>query len=169
LLQALNVLGSELIKTLVISESVYQTFNGFPHASGLDLRGFWKHSLTVAVLARDIAKAMNYAQPEEAYLTGLLHDVGRLALLAAAPNEYVHMFVLPDNAELGVLEQRTLQISHAEAGAWLIERWNLDSFMADSVLYHHENTARLEAAHPLIRIVHLAHVLGDVAADEPPT
>ena len=169
LLQALNVLGSELIKTLVISESVYQTFNGFPHASGLDLRGFWKHSLTVAVLARDIAKAMNYPQPEEAYLTGLLHDVGRLALLAAAPNDYVHLFVLADDAELCVLEQRTLQISHSEAGAWLIERWNLDSFMADSVLYHHENTARLEAAHPLIRIVHLAHVLGDVAADEPLT
>jgi HD-like signal output (HDOD) protein len=110
LLQALNVLGSELIKTLVISESVYQTFNGFPHASGLDLRGFWKHSLTVAVLARDIAKAMNYAQPEEAYLTGLLHDVGRLALLAAALNDYVHLFVLADDAELCVLEQRTLQI-----------------------------------------------------------
>ena len=167
LLQALNVLGSELIKTLVISESVYQTFSCFPHSSGLDLRGFWKHSLTVAVLAREIAKAMNYAQPEEAYLTGLLHDVGRLALLAAAPNDYVHMFVMADNAELCTLEQRTLQISHAEAGAWLIERWNLDSFMADSVLYHHEDTARLEAAHPLIRIVHLAHLMGEADDEQP--
>ncbi len=167
LLQALNVLGSELIKTLVISESVYQTFNNFPHSSGLDLRGFWKHSLTVAVLAREIAKAMNYAQPEEAYLTGLLHDVGRLALLAAAPNDYVHIFVMADNADLCTLEQRTLQISHAEAGAWLIERWNLDSFMADSVLYHHEDTARLAAAHPLIRIVHLAHLMGDADAEQP--
>lgn len=166
LVQALNVLGSELIKTLVISESVYQTFNGFPHASGLDLRGFWKHSLTVAVLAREIAKAMNYAQPEEAYLAGLLHDVGQLALLAAAPNDYVHMFMLPDKADLCVLEQNALHISHAEAGAWLIERWNLDSFMADSILYHHEDTARLETAHPLIRIVRLAHVIGDADAEK---
>lgn len=162
LLQALNVLGSELIKTLVISESVFQTFNGFPHSSGLDLRGFWKHSLTVAVLAREIAKSIDYSQPEEAYLTGLLHDVGRLALLAAAPNQYVHNFLMPDNAELCAVEQRALQISHSEAGAWLIERWNLDSFMADSVLYHHEDTARLQSAHPLIRIVHLAHLLGDL-------
>lgn len=162
LLQALNVLGSELIKTLVISESVFQTFNGFPHSSGLDLRGFWKHSLTVAVLAREIAKTMSYAQPEEAYLAGLLHDVGRLALLSAAPNAYVHNFLMPDNAELCALEQRSLQITHSEAGAWLIERWNLDSFMADSVLYHHEDTVRLQSAHPLIRIVHMAHLLAEL-------
>lgn len=162
LLQSLSVLGLDLIKTLVISESVFQTFNGFPHASSFDLRGFWKHSLTIAVMAREIAKKMNYQQPEEAYLTGLLHDVGRLALLAAAPNEYVADFLLRDNESLCAVEQRTLQISHAEAGAWMIERWKLDSFMSDSVLYHHEATARLESAHPLIRIVHLAHLLGEL-------
>ena len=161
LLQALNVLGSEFIKTIVISQSVFQTFNGFPHASGIDLRGFWKHSLTVAVMAREVAKATDYAQPEEAYLAGLLHDVGRLALLSAAPNEYVRNFLMQDNADLCAVEQRFLHISHAEAGAWLIERWNLDSFMSDSVLYHHEATARVQDAHPLIRIVHLAHLLTD--------
>jgi putative nucleotidyltransferase with HDIG domain len=160
LLQALTLLGLDFIKTLVISESVFQTFNGFPHAGSADLRGFWKHSLTAAVMAREIAKKMNYPQPEEAYLAGLLHDVGRLALLAAAPNEYSQNFLAQDNENLCAIEQRSLQISHAEAGAWLIERWNLDSFMADAVLYHHEETARLEAAHPLIRIVRLAHLLG---------
>ena len=166
LLQALNVLGSEFIKTIVISESVFQTFNGFPHASGIDLRGFWKHSLTVAVMAREVAKAIDYAQPEEAYLAGLLHDVGRLALLSAAPNEYVRNFLMQDSADLCAIEQRFLQISHAEAGAWLIERWNLDSFMSDSVLYHHETTARVQDSHPLIRIVHLAHLLTDLDPSE---
>ena len=168
LFQALTVLGSEFIKTLVISESVFQTFNGFPHASGIDLRGFWKHSLTVAVMAREVAKAIDYAQPEEAYLAGLLHDVGRLALLSAAPNEYVRNFLMQDSADLCAVEQRFLHISHAEAGAWLIERWNLDSFMADSVLYHHEATARLLDAHPLIRIVHLAHWMASHDVSQPP-
>lgn len=167
LLQALNVLGSDFIKTLVISESVFQTFNGFPHASGIDLRSFWKHSLTVAVMAREVAKAIDYSQPEEAYLAGLLHDVGRLALLSAAPNEYVRNFLMQDTADLCAVEQRFLQISHAEAGAWLIDRWNLDSFLSDSVLYHHEDTARLKDAHPLIRIVHLAHLMADHDVSEP--
>jgi len=165
LMPALSTLGADLIKTLVISESVFQTFNGFAHTASTDLRAFWKHSLTAAVVARDIAKRMKYAQIEEAYLAGLLHDVGRLALLAAAPDVYHFNFQTPDNESLCDIEHQTLHISHAEAGAWLIERWHMDSFIADSVLYHHEATARLEASHPLIRIVHLAHLLSDLPTD----
>ena len=157
--QSLVALGTDMIKTLVISESVFQTFSSFPHSAGTDLRGFWKGSLTTAVVARDIARQMNYPHVEEAYLAGLLHNVGRLALLAAAPKEYGFNFMARDDEDLCAVEQRTLQITHAEAGAWLIERWRLDSFLADSVLYHHEPLARLESAHPLIRIVRLAHLL----------
>jgi HD-like signal output (HDOD) protein/signal transduction histidine kinase len=157
--QSLVSLGTDMIKTLVISESVFQTFNSFPHSSSTDLRGFWKGSLTTAVIARDIAKQMEYPHVEEAYLAGLLHNVGRLALLATAPKEYAFNFTARDDEDLCAVEQRTLQITHSEAGAWLIERWNLDSFLADSVLYHHEPITRLEAAHPLIRMVRLAHLL----------
>jgi HD-like signal output (HDOD) protein/signal transduction histidine kinase len=157
--QSLVSLGTDMIKTLVISESVFQTFNSFPHSSSTDLRGFWKGSLTTAVIARDIAKQMEYPHVEEAYLAGLLHNVGRLALLATAPKEYAFNFTARDDEDLCAVEQRTLQITHSEAGAWLIERWNLDSFLADSVLYHHEPITRLESAHPLIRMVRLAHLL----------
>lgn len=157
--QALVALGTDMIKTLVISESVFQTFNNFPHSGSTDLRGFWKNSLSAAVIARDIAKRMDYAHAEEAYLAGLLHNVGRLALLATAPKEYAYNFSARDDEDLCAVEQRTLQITHSEAGAWLIERWHLDSFLADSVLYHHEPNARLESSHPLIRIVRLAHLL----------
>ncbi|MES2262299.1 MAG: HDOD domain-containing protein [Pseudomonadota bacterium] len=157
--QSLVSLGTDMIKTLVISESVFQTFNSFPHSGSTDLRGFWKSSLTTAVIARDIAKRLDYPQVEEAYLAGLLHNVGRLALLATAPKEYAFNFTARDDENLCAVEQRTLQITHTEAGAWLVERWNLDSFLADSVLYHHEPVARLESAHPLIRIVRLAHLL----------
>jgi HD-like signal output (HDOD) protein len=157
--QSLVSLGTDMIKTLVISESVFQTFNNFPHSGGTDLRAFWKHALGAAVVARDAARLMDYAHVEEAYLAGLLHNVGRLALLATAPREYATNFLARDDADLCAIEQRTLQITHTEAGAWLIERWNLDSFLADSVLYHHEPLARLESSHPLIRIVRLAHLL----------
>ncbi|ELX11145.1 histidine kinase [Janthinobacterium sp. HH01] len=157
--QSLVSLGTDMIKTLVISESVFQTFNSFPHSSSTDLRGFWKGSLTTAVIARDIAKKMEYPHVEEAYLAGLLHNVGRLALLATAPKEYAFNFMARDDEDLCAVEQRTLQITHSEAGAWLIERWHLDSFLADSVLYHHEPISRVESAHPLIRVVRLAHLL----------
>lgn len=157
--QSLVALGTDMIKTLVISDSVFQTFSSFPHSGSTDLRVFWKHSLAAAVLARDIARRIGYPHLEEAYLAGLLHNVGRLALLATAPKEYAFNFTARDDEDLCAVEQRTLQITHAEAGAWLVERWQLDSFMADAVLYHHESSERLEAAHPLIRIVRLAHLM----------
>jgi HD-like signal output (HDOD) protein/signal transduction histidine kinase len=163
--QAMVSLGTDMIKTLVISDSVFQTFNSFPNSGATDLRAFWKNSLTAAVLARDLARHLNYSQPEEAYLAGLLHNVGRLALLATAPREYGYNFTARDDEDLCAVEQRTLQITHAEAGAWLIERWQLDSFLADSVLYHHEPGSRLEGAHPLIRIVRAAHLLSGHADD----
>jgi HD-like signal output (HDOD) protein/signal transduction histidine kinase len=163
--QAMVALGTDMIKTLVISDSVFQTFNSFPNSGATDLRAFWRNSLTAAVLARDLARHMNYSQPEEAYLAGLLHNVGRLALLATAPKEYGFNFTARDDEDLCAVEQRTLQITHAEAGAWLIERWQLDSFLADSVLYHHEPGERLESAHPLIRIVRAAHLLSAHAED----
>lgn len=167
LVQSLNTLGIDMIKTLVISESVFQTFGNFSRENGTDLHGFWVHTLKAAVLARDIAKKMSYPHSEEAYLAGLLHDVGRLALLSAAPNEYASNFMAQDDERLCSIETSSMGVSHPEAGAWLIERWKLDSFMADSVLYHHEPIARLKSAHPLIRIVCLAHLLSSYKSDSP--
>jgi len=164
--KSLMLLGSDMIKTLVISESVFQVFNSFTHGSSADLRGFWKHSLTTAVMAREIACKMAYPQVEEAYLAGLLHNVGRLALLASAPKEYAFNFLARDDEVLCTIEQRTFNISHCEAGASLIERWQLDSFLADSVLYHHEAPPRVETAHPLIRIVVLANLLCNYGGDD---
>jgi HD-like signal output (HDOD) protein/signal transduction histidine kinase len=161
LMQALSTLGADMIKTLVINESVLNTFSAFPNSNNTDLRMFWKHCLTTAVIARDLAKAMDYPLMEEAYLAGLLHDVGRLALLAVVPHEYDGRFYLEDDENLCGLEFRALSLTHAEAGAWLVERWKLDSFMADAVLYHHEPVERIEGAHALIRIVHLADRLAN--------
>src|SRR5690349_5866400 len=56
--QSLVALGTDMIKTLVISDSVFQTFNSFPHSGSTDLRAFWKKSLAAAVIARDIARRM---------------------------------------------------------------------------------------------------------------
>ena len=60
LVQALNTLGTETLKTLVITESVFQTFSNFSRMHTIDFRGFWVHSLKAAVLARELAKKMSY-------------------------------------------------------------------------------------------------------------
>lgn len=162
---SLTALGIDSIKNMVISESVFQVFNSSFFPNSADLRFFWQHSLETAIVARAIAEKMRYPHLEEAYLAGLLHDVGRLALVTTAPSEYASNFLAKDDEMLCAVEQRTLNTSHPEAGSWLIESWNLDSFMADSVLYHHDSMARLESAHPLVRIVRLAHQLSNTGDD----
>jgi putative nucleotidyltransferase with HDIG domain len=149
--RALTTIGVDMVRTLLITESVYQTFSTTVPASGFDLQAFWKHAIASAITARFVARKIGYAQAEEAYLGGLLHDIGRLALLVAAPEEYAVNFHADDNAALCALEERTLEITHAEAGAWLLERMNLDSFLADSIRYHHDPLQRLVDAHPLVR------------------
>jgi putative nucleotidyltransferase with HDIG domain len=167
LMQSLSTLGIEMIKTLVINESIFQTFNSFSQGSKADLYEFWMHALNTALIARELAKKMSYPQHEEAYLAGLLHDVGRLALLGAVQQEYSPFFTVPDDEDLCAIETSTLGITHAEAGALLVEQWNLDSFLADSIQYHHESYDQLKNAHPLIRIVCMAHLFSSYKSDSP--
>lgn len=165
---ALATLGTDMIKTLVINESVFQVFNNLTQSNGTDLRAFWKHSLAVAVLAKDIAAKMPGTNPEEAYLAGLLHDVGRLALLSAADKEFAFIFFAHDDDKLCNIEHSLLNLTHTEAGAILADRWNLDSFLADSLFYHHQSAALIENAHPLVRCVILAHLI-HIRPDEDPS
>lgn len=159
--QALTIIGTSMIKTIVINESVFQVFDKFSRTSEINLNDFWMHSLFAGVKARMLAVRMKYSNPEEAYLAGLLHDVGRLAMLAIAPKEYSQHFLAKDSDELCIVEIRSLQASHAEVGAWLIEQWRLDSFIADSALYHHEPIARVLNAHPLVRIAFATNLLAE--------
>lgn len=164
---ALQFLGMDGVKALLISESISQGFEGVSHTGNTDLRGFWRHAYTAALAARKIAAVSNYAHPEEAYLAGLLHDIGRLALFSVAPQEYSTLLRHVDDASLCVAEQHTFGMTHPEAGAWLIEQFSLDSFLADSVLYHHQPAEQLVAAHPLIRIAMLADLIATHGASEP--
>ena len=162
--RAMASLGTEAVKMLVINQSIFQTFSSLPALRQLDLRPYWRHALCAALVAREAARRIDYPRPDEAYLGGLLHDIGRLGLLAAVPERYAQAFQAEDSAALCGLEQRALQVNHAEAGAWLAEAWGLDPYLADSLRYHHEPPARLADRHPLIRLVALAHLL----AEHPP-
>lgn len=166
LFQACSRLGTALIKVLVISESVLQTFNDFRQAINADLGPFWQHSLSVAVIARELAKRLDNASSEEAYLSGLLHDVGRLALLVAAKADFQDLFEGEDDDDLCQREQARVEMSHTQAGAWLLEKWHLDAGLIESVAQHHADDVLLVDAQPLTRIVHLAHRLAQVPLND---
>jgi putative nucleotidyltransferase with HDIG domain len=166
--QCLSVLGTGTVRRIALNQSVVELFGRFQRQGEFDLRHFWFHALCVAVTARELARRLGYANHEEAYLAGLLHDVGQLALLVVAADRYLPMFRdFPGEQALMRQEQQTFGLTHAEVGAWLAQRWGLRSLLADSILYHHEPLARIRDAHPLTQIVMLANLCnayGDAGA-----
>lgn len=158
--QKLTMLGLDMVRTIAISSSVYQVFSNISSSPEFDLKSFWGRSLTSATLAKLLAKEIAYPHPEEAYLTGLLLDVGQLVLWSNFPKQYATLSAdAVDDLQLMQRETEEIGSNHCEVGAWLAGNWHLNSFMADAVLYHHEPAARVADAHPLIRIAHVANSL----------
>ena len=158
--QALILLGTDAIKNIAISASVYQAFSKAKDHSLFNLKRFWTHSLMCATLAKQIAKKTLYTCPEEAFLSGLLHDIGKPVLWVNFTKEYTGILQSSkDQLDLILEGEAQLGATHCEVGAWLIDRWNLQSFMADAVLYHHESVDRIQEALPLVKIIYIANIL----------
>lgn len=164
--QCLQVLGLRVVRSIAVCLSVQCVFAQQTEGARIDLARFWYHSLLAAELARSLADALAYARPGEAYLGGLLHDIGELALLSALRGEYAALLEQgQDEISLTALEAARLGATHAEVGAWLVDQWQLDSLLADSVLFHHATARQIVEADMLARIVWSAHQLTAVNAD----
>lgn len=170
--QAVVYLGGNTVKNLAVTISVHQVF-GLKSLVGqkkFNIKVFWYHSLLCATLARRLAQKMGYGNIEEAYLTGLLHDIGKLVLVATFPRE--HQTILAetkDRQNTLWAENQLLGVTHGETGGWLMERWRLDSMLADAIRYHHEPPEKIKEAFPLVRIIYTANLLcrkDDVSAQK---
>ncbi len=162
----LAVLGLKTIRTITTVTAIHQTFSPY-HGIQLDeLDSFRHHALTCAHLARNLAHITAYPAPDEAYLAGLLHDLGRLVITMRHPTALQEVRVLTRAPnDIPALEQRLFGVDHCELGATLVESWRLRSFLADAIRFHHQPTEDLRGAHPLLRLLHVANTLSQ---DTPP-
>jgi len=121
------------------------------------LKQFWKHSLSSALIAKSLATLTRYPFPEEAYLTGLLHNIGELVLAQNYPSDWQELLLNTSNQETRLeLESDLFSSSHAELGASLAKKWGLGDYAVDAIRYHHANSEALIDAHHLSKIIHLA-------------
>ena len=160
--RVLVVLGLNTLKTIAMTSAVEQFFSQIPITQQPLLDVIWHRSLTCAHLARRLATLTAYESPDQAYLTGLLHRLGQLVLLQCFPKEYPTL--LGDYSEdiSESLEKKTIGTSHNEIGAHLIETWNLQSFMADAVLYQNKPAQSVLDSPPLVKLLNLATQLSKI-------
>lgn len=167
--QSLIALGTRMVRTIASCLVVQNVFSVLPGAKAQDLAGFWRHSLFVAELSRATAQALGRgdAECEEAYLAGLLHDVGQLVLLGGLGKAYGTLLLRSESEEDLVGNERpALATDHSAVGAWLVDQWQLPSLMADAILFHHMAPHEVAGVDPLSRILWLAHRGSQVLAGD---
>jgi putative nucleotidyltransferase with HDIG domain len=134
------------------------------------VRGCWRHSLACAMLSAEIARA-GFLDVNMAYLGGLLHDIGRLALLTLYPREYADLLGVLEGTPLEMLEaeREIFRIDHCEAGVWLVAEWRLPEDLRDIILLHTEApaTGKFDLSAAVRAAGMLANCLGfDVLPDQ---
>lgn len=134
---AVVVLGGDAVKRLALTVALGRFTQNFMKHKGL--RRCWDHSVACALIAEDLAVFAGHAQ-DRAYTSGLLHDVGRLALLACYPNEYENLLAVAaeNDFDFRATEKKLFETDHCSAGHWLCKSWNLPADMTEAIAGHHE-------------------------------
>ena len=156
----LVALGTRLVRSIATCLSIQSLFDRSGDSDTPDLSAFWGHSLMVAELSRNLAASISYPRPEEAYLAGLLHDIGELILLSAIGEPYAELLAdSEDEFSLQSLETERFGVHHGEVGTWLADKWTLDSLFADGILFHHAAPEQIVTATALPQVIWVAHAL----------
>jgi putative nucleotidyltransferase with HDIG domain len=142
LVRAIIMLGLNTVKNLALSTAVLGSLNtAHTKNAVLNLDGFWLHSLCVGVTAKHLARLRNVAaQDQETYFfCGLLHDIGKVPLNNRAPEDYLVALQASGDQRISLVqaEAATLEFTHTDAGALIINAWKLSEDIRDVVAYHH--------------------------------
>jgi putative nucleotidyltransferase with HDIG domain len=157
--RAVALLGLDVTRQITLAHATAAYAQGGLKTEAM--RRCWQHTVATAVLAQEIAEACD-AFASVAFTAGIMHDIGRLGLLVAYPEEYERVICNAAERSLDVLdfEEEEFGAHHAEAGRLLAERWGLPSEMAVIAGRHHDPCEGAEV--DLLRIVHVACRLADV-------
>jgi HD-like signal output (HDOD) protein len=135
--QAVQVLGLSTVKCLALSSSVFNS-ERIKVSTHLDVKQFFAGILTIAVAAQKLAQVAGLKSSEEAFIAGLLHDIGIMFFLTHYPDQYRRVIEHERRAvRLVDAERQELGIDHAEAGYHLAMKWRLPQGICEAVRDHH--------------------------------
>ncbi len=151
--KAVVLLGLNAVKGLLLGVSVFDLMKEA-------MVGLWEHSLGCAVAARLIAQKKGVKDPEEVSVAGLLHDIGKVILILEFNKEYKAITRNIKNKDILIMdaEQKYFNITHADAGTWVTEKWCFPRNLIEIIEYHHEPD--LASKFPMeTAIVHLSDIV----------
>ena len=150
------LLGIERTKSLATALAMRSMMAGAPRTGVV--RKLWTHSIATAAIAQEFAAA--FGVPNDlAHIAGIMHDLGRMGLLAAHPTEYARLAVAAYNTEADIRAEERAQfgMDHCRAGSLLARAWGLPEVLCTAVEHHHEESVDRD----LSSLVHLSCRLAD--------
>jgi HD-like signal output (HDOD) protein len=137
--EAVFYLGVRQIRQLAMVTPVIEDFQKLAGNAPYPWREFWQHCIGVAIMTREVISAVMVPPDEADYVSGLVHDVGKIVLASAFPLHFNAIYIqgAAANQDLLTVESELLGIHHAELGAIYLKHHNLPDVMVESAMYHH--------------------------------
>lgn len=151
---AVRTLGIARTREVAVSCSVMRIGGS---QGAIDPIIFWEHSLGCAILSRKLARSVGFADPEKAYLSGLLHDLGYIVNCVLVPEQAktTHISAMSQGIFIGECEYHELGFTHCQSGEVLARKWKFGNDIVEVILCHHNpSAATINPA--LVAIVSLA-------------
>ncbi|MBA3752617.1 MAG: HDOD domain-containing protein [Nitrospira sp.] len=151
---AVVVLGLNVVKGLTLCATAFDMMKN------AGMNELWRHSLGVAITAHILGTRAELKNPEEVFVAGLLHDIGKVVLYVKWPDvgQQITTATHKTSRSLMETEQELFEATHADVGGWLATAWHLPSSLREPIFYHHRPAAAQDA--PMqTAIVHVADVL----------
>jgi putative nucleotidyltransferase with HDIG domain len=177
--RAVVLLGFDAVRSAVLASSVFETFGSSRAEKGapgpFSREEFWKHSIAVACAAELLAEAMVRelgekagVKSDEAFVCGLLHDVGKAALDAVLPKSFAKVIEATDllRANIADLERNVIGLDHMIVGKRLAERWRLPSKLSEAIWLHGQSPRALPDGIANAKLVNLVTLADFVAREQ---
>lgn len=156
--EAIVMLGFNSIRSLVVTSAARNLYNTRKSRTGLKERLLWEHSIGCAIACRLLAAERMPGLAEEAFLAGLMHDIGKLVLNLRVPERFdeVVQAVYNEGRSFHETEAELLGFDHTHVGALLVNKWRLSPLLEEAILNHH-NPEALNADNPLLLYLDLGN------------
>jgi len=158
--RATILLGFKTIESIVLASTVSKYLLGELEGYALEKHDLWNQSQTCAIISRYIAKYKGFEQPEQAYIAGLIRDIGKTILNHYVKSEYDQIIKMVESEGCSFLEAEriVLGFDHGQVGGKVAEKWNFPSELVEAIEYHH--TPEKSKENPkLVSIVHVADAI----------
>ena len=160
--RAIVLLGLNAVKNIAVAASLSKLFRGGQICPAFNARDLWQHSIAVASGTRLLAKNTGLGLPDEAFLAGLIHDIGIMVEIQARRPQFVEVVEKLESDQdlmLRTVEGEIIGANHEQLGAQLCKLWKFPASFAYVTGYHHRPLELAGQNRRLTALVHIADIL----------